>query len=46
VQAELTRQRRDLDELLAARVGDVREVAARLRDRAKAEAGIFFGHVS
>lgn len=46
VQAELTRQRRDLDDLLAARNREVREVAARLRARAKAEAGIFFGQVS
>jgi len=43
VQAELARQRRDLDELLAVRDGDVREVAARLRDRAKEESRAFFG---
>jgi uncharacterized protein YjaG (DUF416 family) len=43
VQAELGRQRRDLEELLNVRERDVRDVAARLRDRAKQEAGIVFG---
>jgi Protein of unknown function (DUF416) len=42
VQAELARQRRDLDELLAIGDADVREVAARLRDRARRDAAIFF----
>lgn len=46
VQAELARQRRDLDELCAATPTDVRDVVARVRDRAKAEAEIFFGRVS
>ena len=46
VQAELARQHRDLDELLTAKDRDVREVSARLRDRAKEEAGIFFGSAS
>ena len=43
IQAELARQRRDLDELLRAADEDVRQVAARFRDRAKAESKIFFG---
>ena len=42
-QAELARQRRDPDELLGARDADIRDVAARLRDRAKKDAAIFFG---
>lgn len=46
VQAELARQRRDLDEVLGAVDVDVRDVAARLRDRAVAEGTIFFGGVS
>jgi hypothetical protein len=46
VQAELGRQRRDIDELLAAGDEDVRQVAARFRERAAAEAAIFFGVVS
>jgi uncharacterized protein YjaG (DUF416 family) len=46
VQAELARQRRDLDELLRAREGAVDEVAARLRDRAKEEGATFFGAAS
>jgi uncharacterized protein YjaG (DUF416 family) len=43
IQAELARQRRDLDELLRVADEDVREIAARFRDRAKAESKIFFG---
>ncbi len=43
VQAELARQKRDLDQLQAAEGQDVRDVAARLRDRAKEDAGIVFG---
>jgi hypothetical protein len=43
VQAEFARQRRDLDELLGVRDRDAHGVAARLRDRAKEEAGIVFG---
>ncbi|RKH09906.1 DUF416 family protein [Corallococcus sp. CA053C] len=43
VQAELARQRRDLDELLGDRDGDVREMAARFQARAKEESAIFFG---
>jgi uncharacterized protein YjaG (DUF416 family) len=45
VQAELARQRRDVDELL----GDakaVQQAAARLRDRAQKESAVFFGAVS
>jgi len=45
VQAELARQRRDLDELLDARDVDVRQVAVRLRERAAVESAIFFGDV-
>ena len=42
VQAELLRQRRDLDDLLGLGDRDVRELAAQLRDRSKEEAGVFF----
>lgn len=44
MQAELARQHRDLDELIGAS-GDKTELVARLRDRARAEAVIFFGPV-
>jgi len=43
VQAELARQRRDLDELRGARDRDVRDLASRLRDRAVVESATFFG---
>jgi uncharacterized protein YjaG (DUF416 family) len=45
IQAELARQQRDIDELLNAAEADanVRQTAARFRERAKAEAGIVFG---
>ena len=43
IQAELARQRRDLDELLRVVDEDVRQIAARFRDRAKAESKGFFG---
>ncbi len=43
IQAELARQIRDIDELLGAADEDVKQVAARFRDRAKAEGRIFFG---
>jgi hypothetical protein len=44
VQAELARQRRDLEELLGVRdEGAVADALVRLRDRAKAEASIVFG---
>jgi uncharacterized protein YjaG (DUF416 family) len=43
IQAELARQLRDIDELLRVGDEDVRQVAARFRDRAKAESKIFFG---
>lgn len=43
IQAELARQLRDIDELLGAAGEDVKQVAAKFRDRAKAEAKIFFG---
>jgi hypothetical protein len=45
IQAELARQRRDIDELLAAATADadVRQTAERFRARAKAEAGSVFG---
>ncbi len=46
VQAELARQRRDLDELLGVGEQGVRDVAVRLRDRAKEESAIFFGAAS
>lgn len=42
VQAELLRQRRDLDELLAANQQDVIRVAQRMRERAQAESAIVF----
>jgi uncharacterized protein YjaG (DUF416 family) len=42
VQAELVRQRRDLDELLGVRDVDVKESAARLRHRAREESTTFF----
>lgn len=45
VQEELARQQRDLDELHTFG-GDPAEVIARLRDRARAEAAIFFDHGS
>jgi uncharacterized protein YjaG (DUF416 family) len=45
VQAELRRQQRDLDELLNSSGQDVQEIALRFRDRARAEAGSFFGPV-
>lgn len=43
IQAELARQLRDLDELLGATDEDVKQLAARFRDRAKAEGRLFFG---
>ena len=43
VQAELARQKRDLDELRAVGDQDARDVAARLRDRAKEDARFVFG---
>jgi uncharacterized protein YjaG (DUF416 family) len=43
IQAELARQRRDVDELLRVGDEDVQQIAARFRDRAKAESKIFFG---
>jgi uncharacterized protein YjaG (DUF416 family) len=45
IQAELARQRRDIDELLGAAEADadVRQTAERFRERAKGEAGIVFG---
>ena len=43
IQAELARQRRDVDELLGVADEDVRQIAARFRDRAKAESKTFFG---
>jgi hypothetical protein len=43
VQAELARQRRDLDEVLDLSDVDVRRIAARIRDRAVAEGAVFFG---
>jgi hypothetical protein len=43
IQAELARQLRDIDELLGAAGEDVKQVAARFRDRAKVEGRIFFG---
>lgn len=43
IQAELVRQRRDVNELLRAADEDVRRVAARFRARAKTESKIFFG---
>ena len=46
VQAEIERQRRDLDELLGAQLQDVTSAISRVRDRAKAEAAEFFGPVS
>ncbi len=45
VQAELRRQRRDLDELLNSSGQNVQEIAFRFRDRARAEAGSFFSPV-
>jgi len=45
VQAELIRQHRDLDELRVDDAG-LTEAVSRLRDRARAEAAIFFGPVS
>lgn len=46
VQAELTRQYRDLADLLDLGDEDVGDVAARLRDQAKREGSIFFRDVS
>jgi uncharacterized protein YjaG (DUF416 family) len=43
IQAELARQLRDITELLRIVDEDVRQVASRFRDRAKAESKIFFG---
>ncbi len=43
VQAELARQRRDLDELGGVGQGNLRRVLGRFRERAKAEGLIFFG---
>lgn len=43
LQAELARQHRDIDELLGAASENVKQVAAKFRERAKAEAKIFFG---
>ncbi len=45
IQAELARQQRDIEELLGAAEADanVRQTAARFRERAKGEAGIVFG---
>jgi uncharacterized protein YjaG (DUF416 family) len=45
IQAELARQRRDIEELLGAADADedVRQIAVRFRERAKAEAAIVFG---
>jgi hypothetical protein len=40
---ELARQRRNVDELLRVADEDVRQIAARFRDRAKAESKVFFG---
>jgi len=45
IQAELSRQQRDLDELQSANSRDVSQVASQMRERAKAESEIFFdGH--
>ena len=46
VQAELARQRRDLDELMAAADTEALSVLPRIRDRARAEAATFFGAAS
>lgn len=43
IQAELARQHRDINELLGAADEDVKQVAAKFRERARAEAKIFFG---
>jgi uncharacterized protein YjaG (DUF416 family) len=43
IQAELARQCRDMDELLAIDDEDLRQIAARFRVRAKAESKVFFG---
>ncbi|HZF51180.1 MAG TPA: hypothetical protein VE093_21120 [Polyangiaceae bacterium] len=43
VQAELNRQERDVRELLAASDRDVAMTVNQLRDRARAEAVVFFG---
>jgi hypothetical protein len=45
IQAELARQRRDIEELLGAAEADadVRQTAERFQERAKAESGIVFG---
>jgi uncharacterized protein YjaG (DUF416 family) len=42
IQAELARQRRDVDELLGDVDADVQQIAVKFRERAKAEAKIFF----
>lgn len=46
VQAELERQERDLCELLASTGGDAGRIVRQVRDRARAEAAVFFGPVS
>jgi uncharacterized protein YjaG (DUF416 family) len=43
VQAELARQKVDLDELFGAPEQGARDASARLRDRAKEDAAVFFG---
>jgi uncharacterized protein YjaG (DUF416 family) len=43
VQAELNRQRRDLDELMACKAADLSELTARLRDRAQKDGSAVFG---
>ena len=43
IQVELARQCRDIDELLGIDDEDVRQVAARFCDRARAESKVFFG---
>lgn len=43
IQAELARQLRDIDELLCAGDEDVKQVATRFRDRARAESKVLFG---
>jgi uncharacterized protein YjaG (DUF416 family) len=45
VQTELGRQQRDLNELLDSSDQDVQEISFRFRDRARVEAGSFFGSV-
>ena len=43
VQAELARQRRDLEELVIVGAGEMQHLVGRFRDRAKAESRIYFG---